>query len=240
LPVTCTYTRVAFCLSLAVWAAAAPAAATDIQVGPGARVEIPVTSMKALRDQNVVKQRFDYSCGAAALATLLRYGYGDTVSEVDILKDLFALLTEDEKAVSRKQGFSLLDLKHVAEARGYKAQGFRLAPGDLPKLGGPVIVFIEPRGYKHFAVLRGSRGDRVYLADPSRGNIRQPAYRFLDDWLDANGQGIIFVVEPQGGLPTVRSPLRALPEGVAQPEIMTARELLAVGNPFLQLPELAR
>ena len=59
----------------------------------------------------------------------------------------------------------------------------------LPRLGGPVIVFIEPRGYKHFVVLRGTRGDRVYLADPSRGNIRMPAYRFLDSWLGENGTG---------------------------------------------------
>lgn len=216
------------------------AQAADLWIGPGARVNIPVTSMKALRDRNVVKQRFDYSCGAASLATILRYGYGDPVTEVDILTDLFNLLTEDEKAVSRREGFSLLDLKRVAEARGYRAAGFRMTPGDLPRLAGPVIVFIQPRGYKHFAVLRGTRGDRVYLADPSRGNIRMPAYRFLDDWLDDNGQGIIFVVEPKAGLPGGISPLRALPGGPSQPEIMTARELLAVGNPFLQLPELAR
>ncbi len=107
-------------------------------------------------------------------------------------------------------------------------------------LGGPVIVFIEPRGYKHFVVLRGTRGDRVYLADPSRGNIRMPAYRFLDSWLGENGTGIIFVVEPPDGLPDDEFPLRAPADGVAQPEILTARELLAVGNLFTRLPELAR
>ena len=57
-----------------------------------------------------------------------------------------------------------------------------MAPKDLGKLNGPVIVFIEPRGYKNFAVMRGFRGDRVHLADPSRGNIRMPAYRFQDSW----------------------------------------------------------
>ena len=214
--------------------------AASIDAGSGIRIEVPLKSMKDLRDQRLVKQRFDYSCGAAALATILRYGFGDKVTERDILTELFDLLPEDEEGLRRKEGFSLLDLQHVAQARGYKAQGFRIEPQYLAKLGGPVIVFIEPRGYKHFAVLRGVRGDRVYLADPSRGNIRMPAYRFLDGWLGEGGKGIIFVVEPKDGLSTSDTPLGPPLDGLPQPEIMTAREMLAVGNPFVRLPELAR
>ncbi len=214
--------------------------AANIGIGSGARVNVPVKSMKDLRDKDLVKQRLDYSCGAAALATILRYGFGDEVTEREILIDLFDLLSEDEKGLRRKEGFSLLDLQQVAQARGYKAQGFRLAPEYLPKLGGPVIVFIEPRGYKHFAVLRGAKGDRIYLADPSRGNIRMPAYRFLDAWLGENGTGIIFVIEPKDGLPEHDTPLSVPVDGLPQPEIMTAREMLAVGSPYLRLPELVR
>ena len=196
--------------------------------------------MKDLRDENVVKQRFDYSCGAAALATILTFGFGDKVSERQILIQLFNLLSADEKEISRKTGFSLLDLQRVAHARGYKAQGFRLAPQYLGKLSGPVIVFIEPRGYKHFAVLRGVRADRVYLADPSRGNIRMPVYAFMDSWLRDDGKGIIFAVEPKTGLPKRNMPLALKGGGLAQPEIMSVREMLAVGNPFVRLPELSR
>ncbi len=214
--------------------------AANIGIGSGIRVNVPLKSMKDLRDKDLVKQRLDYSCGAAALATILRYGFGDEVKERDILIELFDLLSEDEEGLRRKEGFSLLDLQHVAQARGYKAQGFRLAPQYLPKLGGPVIVFIEPRGYKHFAVLRGVRGDRVYLADPSRGNIRMPAYRFLEGWLGEEGKGIVFVIEPKDGLPEGEFPLSLPADGLPQPEIMTAREMLAIGNPFLRLPELAR
>lgn len=196
--------------------------------------------MKDLRDKDLVKQRFDYSCGAAALATILRYGFGEKVSEREILVQLFDLLSEEAKKVSRQKGFSLLDLQRVAQARGFRAQGFRLEPQYLGRLGGPVIVFIEPRGYKHFAVLRGVRGDRVYLADPSRGNIRMPAYTFLESWLQDGGKGIIFVVEPKTGLPDQKMPLTLSVQGLPQPEIMTAREMLAVGNPFVWLPELSR
>jgi hypothetical protein len=214
--------------------------AANISIGSGARVNVPVQSMKDLRDKDLVKQQLDYSCGAAALATILRYGFGDEVTEREILVDLFDLLSEDEEGLRRKEGFSLLDLQQVSQARGYKAQGFRLAPEYLPKLGGPVIVFIEPRGYKHFAVLRGVKGDRIYLADPSRGNIRMPAYRFLDAWLGENGTGIIFVIEPKVGLPEGDTALSVPIDGLPQPEIMTAREMLAVGSPYLRLPELVR
>ena len=232
-------------LLVVVWGAIAlTVVSLSAQIGigdSGFRVERPFRSMKDLRDQNLVKQRFDFSCGAAALATMLRYGFGDQISEQQILVDLFTQLTDDDKKIAERTGFSLLDLQRVARTRGYNAEGFRLAPAQLSMLAGPVIVFIEPRGYKHFAVLRGVRGDRVYLADPSRGNIRQPMYAFLDDWIQDGGTGIIFVVEPKTAPPNTAA-LRALraPTTLGQPEIIGARELLMIGAPLLQLPHSAR
>jgi predicted double-glycine peptidase len=184
--------------------------------------------MKDLRDRNVVKQRFDFSCGAAALATLMRYGFGESVTEGQIMTALFDLPTEDEKNARRRTGFSLLDLQRVAQARGYNADGFRLEPVQLNMLGGPVIVYIEPRGYKHFAVLRGIHGNRVYLADPSRGNIRMPTYTFLESWVQNDGKGIIFVVEPKAGVPSGQMPLTLVRDKLRQIEIMSVRELLSV------------
>lgn len=219
---------------------ATPVSAADLAIGGGARVDVPVHSMKDLRDQNVIKQRFDYSCGAASLATILHYGFGADIGERDVLDKLFAILSDDEVDLSRKKGFNLLDLQRVAQAFGYMAQGYRLEPQYLSKLGGPVIVFVEPRGYKHFAVLRGFKGDRVYLADPSRGNIRMPYYGFVDTWLQDDGTGIIFVVEPKNGVPDGGMPLALNVDGLPQPELMTVREMLAVGNPYVRLPELSR
>lgn len=205
-------------------------AIAQIDIGSGLRVDVPATSMKDLRDRNVVKQRYDFSCGAAALATLLNYGFGDKVTERQLLEELYALLSEEEKIGVRASGFSLLHLQRVAQARAYNAQGFRLEPDQLAMLGGPVIVYIEPRGYQHFAVLRGVRGDRVYLADPSRGNIRMPTYTFLESWLQDDGTGIIFVVEPTSGLPERVMPLALAGEARPLPEIQSARELLALGS----------
>jgi uncharacterized protein len=229
------------CCALGIVALLATTAAAQIGIGSGLRVDPPARSIKDLRDQNIIKQRFDFSCGAAALATILRYGFGENVTERQILIELFDLLSEEEKAVARSMGFSLLHLQRVAQERGYNAQGFRLDPDQLSMLDGPVIVFIEPRGYKHFGVLRGVRRDRVYLADPSRGNIRVPGYSFLDSWLQDDGKGIIFVIEPKTSVPANAMPLTlAATAGLSRLEIMSAREMLAVGNPFLRLPQFSR
>ena len=208
----------------------------------GLRAGSPAKSMKDLRDENVVKQRFDFSCGAAALATMMRYGFGESVTEAQVLDGLFDLPSEDEKAERRRTGFSLLDLQRVARARGYMAEGFRLTPEQLSQLDGPVIVFIEPRGYKHFAVLRGIRGGRAHLADPSRGNIRLPVYTFLETWLQDDGRGIIFVVEPATGLRRLDMPLALanVTDGIHRPELMAAREMMSVGNVLVRLRHPAR
>ena len=195
--------------------------------------------MKDLRDANVVKQRFDFSCGAAALATMLRYGFGDSVSERQILIDLFTGLSEDDRRTAERTGFSLLDLQRVARTRGYAAEGFRLEPAQLTMLGGPVIVFIEPRGYRHFAVLRGVHGDRVYLADPSRGNIRMPMDTFLDSWLQDDGRGIVFVIEPKSGGPSATPAALQAVAPAGRPEIVAVRELLTIGG-TLRPPQPSR
>ncbi len=221
-----------------LFAAGPPSHAATVEIGSDLRIQVPLKSWKALRDENLVVQRYDYSCGSAALATLMRYGYGHEVGERDILNAVFETLSGDEAALRKDEGLSLLDLQRVAQARGFRAQGFKLRPENLPKLKGPVIVFISPRGYDHFAVLRGVRGDRVYLADPSRGNLRQPAYRFLDDWLGDDGKGIIFVIEPVGGGGDYDFALKPLGDGLTQPEVLTARQMLKVGNPFTRLREL--
>lgn len=198
---------------------------------PAEQKSSSLKSMVDFRDENLVRQQFDYSCGAAALATLLRFGFGEAITERQIVDDLFAGLEQEAAATREKEGFSLFDLQQVAQRRGFKAEGFELEPQYLAQLNGPVIVFLETMGYKHFAVLKGVRGDRVYLADPSRGNIRMPAYRFLQAWM-RNGVGIVFVVEPRDAQPGRMNVLRPSSSGMTQPEIIGVRELLAVRAPL--------
>jgi predicted double-glycine peptidase len=215
------------------------AASISINTDAG-RIQLPIKSARYFRDQGVVKQGFDYSCGVASLATLLTYGLGDPVSEAEILLKLLETLSKDEEALRKKEGLSLLDLQGIAQERGHKAQGFRLTPKNLANLKQPVIVFIRPNGYEHFAVLKGIRNDRVYLADPSLGNVRMPIYKFLDMWLDANGKGIIFVVERKDGQWAEEHLLKTPVGASVQPELLTIREMIEVGNPYVRYPHLSR
>jgi hypothetical protein len=90
-------------------------------------------------------------------------------------------------------GYSLLDLKNAAEQRGYQDAGFSLTLEQLRQLSAPVIVYVRPLGYNHFAVLRGVAGKRVYLADPGRGNLTMSTQRFLNEWA-----GTVFVLGKDG------------------------------------------
>lgn len=209
------------------------ASAATVDIGGGTRIYAPLKSIKERRDQNVVKQGFDYSCGAGALATLLTYGLGDRISEAEVLQAILTELSKDEEALRKKKGLSLLDMQKLVQQRGHKAQGFRLAPESLSRLRNPVIVFIKPRGYEHFAVFKGIRNDRVFLADPSLGNIRMPMYKFLDMWLDDKGRGIVFIAERKDGQ-WDQGALEIDLEGPTQPEVLSARQLLEIGNPSVR------
>jgi predicted double-glycine peptidase len=189
-------------------------------------------TVKDLRDQYLVKQQEDYSCGAAALATLMIYYFGEDTSEKEILNLLEGSLTEEEKKTKTLKGFSLLDLKRVANTKGYQAAGFRLKPSQLAQLTAPVLVFVEPLGYKHFAVFRGMNGDRVYLADPSRGNLRMSLNRFLDEW----GR-IVFVLGRPDEKDIQAHPLEVPHPWYVQPELARFNGLLDIGMMTRALPQ---
>jgi predicted double-glycine peptidase len=83
-------------------------------------VRVNITSMRAMRYIDMVPQHTDYSCGAASLATILKYAYGRNVTEFDVIKGLFKV--SDPKVV-QKEGFSLLDLKNYVETLGFRGRG---------------------------------------------------------------------------------------------------------------------
>ena len=156
-----------------------------------------VQSWSELNKINVVMQQFDYSCGAASLATIMRYYFDDDVTEQSLMDDINSIFSDQELNVIEESGLSFLELEKIAESKGYQSASVRLSVAALKELQGPVLVFVEPNGYKHFAILRGLVEDRVFLADPSRGNIRLSLQEFLKEW-----SGNTFVLGKDGfGLP---------------------------------------
>lgn len=188
----------------AVLGAALLAAGIGLMVGPAraadAAVDPPgvktVKSLLEARHEGVIIQKWDISCGAAALATLLTYQHGDPVPEAEIAKAMLRT-TADAERVQRRKGFSLLDLKAYVDARGYEGIGYgRMTLADLVEMA-PLIVPVRFRTYNHFVVFRGVVGDRVLLADPAFGNRSVRVERFLDAWIGNYG----FVVRRTDGRP---------------------------------------
>ncbi len=146
----------------------------------------PVRSMVEVRQQETVIQRWDLSCGAAALATILQYQHGDPISEREITRSLLRRekYLANPLQVQNSGGFSLFDLKRFVDGRGYKGVGYgRLTLPHLIDLA-PAIVPINTQGYNHFVVFRGVVGGRVLLADSSYGSRIMTLSRFEDAWID--------------------------------------------------------
>jgi predicted double-glycine peptidase len=144
----------------------------------------------------MIRQAYDVSCGAAALATILKYYYGaEEMTEQEVIKGMIEI-GDMEKI--RKFGFSLLELKRFAEARGYLSTGFRMKNVNaLSKLKVPAIGLINVRGYKHFVVIRGVSRGQVYVADPAFGNRAKPLASFDEEWDGV----LLLVVDPRNPTP---------------------------------------
>lgn len=178
-------------LSLGLVAGAAYAqgqpASKPLAILPGGTLAFkPVVSMRERRFANLVEQRTDFSCGAAAMATLLNGAYGWSLAEEDVIK---GMLLEGDAEVIRTQGFSMLDMKRYAESLGLRARGYRLAPEKLEQVKVPTIVLLNIRGYKHFVVLQRSGDGAVYIGDPVLGHKKMDTHEFAKGW-----NGIVFAL----------------------------------------------
>lgn len=138
-----------------------------------------VESMQEGRYRNMVRQHTDYSCGAAALATVLRYAYHLNVDETTVIQGMMGVADE---AVVKQRGFSLLDIKHYVESLGMRGRGYRINEARLRTLRVPGLVLMDVRGFRHFVVLKQVRGDTVELADPMLGNRSMNLPDFLAAW----------------------------------------------------------
>lgn len=150
-----------------------------------------------LKYRHIVRQAYDYSCGSAALVTILKYHLGLSVSEQQAMEGMLER-GEKEKIIERR-GFSLLDMKRYVASLGAESAGFRAEVKDLLTLEHPAIVPITYAGSKHFVVLRGIRDGLVYIADPSAGNIVFSVNEFSTLW-DRN---TLFMVYPPKDRPAL-------------------------------------
>ncbi len=154
------------------------------------REDVVVEPAKEQQFRNIVRQAYDYSCGSAALTTVLEHYLGRTFGERQIMEGL--LHYGDAERIVQQRGFSMLDFKKLVTALGYPSGGFRAEIEDLAELDHPAIVPINYAGFKHFVVVREVRDGRVFVADPAMGNISFTIPLFEEHW----DQNVLFVVFP--------------------------------------------
>lgn len=153
----------------------------------GGRYAVKVTSLKEARFKATTRQQYDFSCGSAAVATLLTHHYGYPVTEQSVFEEMFA---RGDQAKIRREGFSLLDIKTYLNAHQFQADGFELPLAKLLESGLPAIVLISDNGYHHFVVIKGMRDGRILMGDPSSGTRAVSRASFDAAWVNK----LLFVI----------------------------------------------
>lgn len=164
----------------------AQAGEMSLPMETGGNFSIRVASLQEKRFRGTVKQQFDFSCGSAAVATLLNYHFEHPIGEQEVFQEMYESGDQDK---IRREGFSLLDMKRYLASKGYLADGYQMPLSQLGKLAMPAIALISEKGYRHFVVIKGMNADRVLLGDPATG-IRSISHSEFD----AMHTGIYFLI----------------------------------------------
>jgi predicted double-glycine peptidase len=178
--------HVLLAIGLLAGGASAQADTMDL-AGIGGRFAVKTTSVKEAKFQATARQQYDFSCGSAAVATLLTHHYGFPVTEQEVFEEMYA--AGDQQKIQR-EGFSLLDIKSYLEAHQFKADGFELPLGKLLESRLPALVLIAEKGYHHFVVVKGLRDGRILIGDPSNGTRAMSVENFESVWLNK----LLFVI----------------------------------------------
>lgn len=174
------------------WGMPAQAAGTaEVESIGGVAYSVKVTSLKEMRQRaafrSTIRQREDFSCGSAAIATLLTFHYQQPVSERAVLEAMYA---KGDQAKIRREGFSLLDMKLYLENRGYRADGFKVSLDKLIETKTPAIALVRNQGFNHFVVIKGIHDDKMLIGDPVLGTRIVQRKEFEEKWLN----GLVFVI----------------------------------------------
>jgi predicted double-glycine peptidase len=170
-------------------AGASRAAASFSTSATSESYRVPVRSMAETKFNTIVRQRYDFSCGSAALATLLRYHYDRSLDEEATFRGMWA---EGDREQIRRLGFSLLDMKRYLTSIGLASDGFKVSLDQIAKARVPGIALITLNKYRHFVVVKGLDPWRVLVGDPATGLRTMSRAEFLKNW-----NGIYFVLNSE-------------------------------------------
>ena len=143
-----------------------------------------IKSWIELKNTNLVRQKYDYSCGSASLSTILTYFYNLKISEKDVLDTILKLkglnCKKKEQLENKDLSLSFSDLVKFPNKKEFKAFGLALDLQSLKKLKIPVLLFVKIRKNEHFTVYKNMDDQFVYLADPNFGNLKVKITKFKE------------------------------------------------------------
>ena len=174
-----------------------------------------VRSWQDMKFTSTVHQQHDFSCGSAALSTLLTYVYHVPITEATIFKSMYE---HGDEARIRRMGFSLLDMKNYLARHGVPSDGYKATLSTLAELRVPAIALIDYRGYHHFVLIRGINNGQVLISDPSLGLRTEAVSTFEHQW-----SGIFFAITTDLNQARIAFNNPAVWQAVPEPPISIAR-----------------
>lgn len=147
---------------------------------------VEVRSMQELRFLETVRQGFDFSCGSAALATLLSFHYERPTTEFEVFESMWE---SGDKEKIQKDGFSMLDMKRYLQQKGLRADGYKIPAARIAKVGVAGLILLAKLETPHFVVVIGAENGELLLSDPARGIWNMSVEEVERLW-----NGVFFVV----------------------------------------------
>jgi predicted double-glycine peptidase len=139
-------------------------------IGGGVANARPIESYRAAKFKNIVKQKLEFSCGAASLATILTYYWGRPTQEAEILELVEPRYPGALHEELKNEGMSADDIAYAASRLKFQAVPVAVAPQQLKNLKAPVIIHTKRGKIEHFSVLKYVDNRRYLLADSIVGN----------------------------------------------------------------------
>ncbi|MBC5858079.1 peptidase C39 [Campylobacter jejuni] len=157
-----------------------------------AKAEWVVKSYQEIKNEKVVRQNYEESCGASSLATLINTLDDNNLTELDLLKTM-----SGQKLYTDMVSFA--DLSDAVKKLGYESNSYQINRENLDKLVNiPMLVKIEddPR-FPHFVIIINHKGNYLQVLDLSYGEYISSKSQFFSIWDRYNKGGYALIIAPK-------------------------------------------
>ena len=142
--------------------------------------------MQELRFAETVRQGYDFSCGSAAIATLLTFHYERPTTEIQVFEKMW---NQGDRGKIQEHGFSMLDMKRYLESEGMAADGFQIPASRIARIGVAGLILLDKLETPHFVVVIGESNGELLVSDPARG-----IWNISTEEVEQLWNGVFFVV----------------------------------------------